>query len=522
MRAILELAPTSAQKGDAPVRQGGVSRRFFSNTILNYAGQGFILALTFLTVPYTVHHLGPELFGVVALVQVMAGFAGLLNLGIGRALTKYVSELYWKGEFEAISQLFQTAWATSMMAGVAGLIGLIAPSDLIGRLFFRGGPEVEGVVYFAICVSAFGLFTSMLLEVIVALPAGLQQFDICNALNVLVAIVRSLGPVIALASGYSIRAVLIVILASNLFAVVAFAVAACSLIPNLSLLPSFSWPAFQKLFRFSLPLLLSALSSLIIFRIDRFILAYYMPLAAVTFFTLPYTLSEKITTGVTNITSVVLPFTSELHSIGVQDKLHELYLQSTKTVTLVTVPFTAILLTLPEPILRFWLGSEYAERGTVVLSLLGAATFLNIITGVPTATSLGMGRAWIPAGFAFATSAVSLVSNVIFIPRYGINGAAFAFLLPMLLLSPMFVYMITRSLNFSLWQLLHRGYLRPLICASVQSAILLFFRQYVNNIVTLGMLCFVSLCAYGVLSLFLVISQQERIALVRVLTLRGR
>ena len=95
----------------------GVTGRFFTNTILNYVGQGLVMVLTFVTAPYTVHHLGPELFGILALVQLTAGFAGLLNLGIGRALTKYVSELYWKSDFHAINELFQTAWATCVLGG---------------------------------------------------------------------------------------------------------------------------------------------------------------------------------------------------------------------------------------------------------------------------------------------------------------------------------------------------------------------------------------------------------------------
>src|SRR6266478_272792 len=105
----------------------GVGRRLFSNTILNFGGQGLILILTFATAPFTVHHLGAEFFGIVALVQTVAGFAGFLNLGIGRALTKYVSELYWKHEYGQINELFTTAWATCIVGGSLGLLVLVGP-----------------------------------------------------------------------------------------------------------------------------------------------------------------------------------------------------------------------------------------------------------------------------------------------------------------------------------------------------------------------------------------------------------
>jgi O-antigen/teichoic acid export membrane protein len=494
-----------------------VSRRFFSNTLTNYVGQGFILVLTFVTAPYTVHHLGPELFGILALVQVTAGFAGLLNLGIGRALTKYVSELFWKGDFPEINRLFQTAWATCMVAGLVGLVCLVGPKETIGRLFFRGGPELNGAaVGFAIYVAAFGLFTSMLLEAISALPAALQRFEVCNAVNVLAGTVRCVGPVIVLACGYSIKAVLVVSLGSNLLAVVAFAVVSRRLIPGLNLMPRFSSSAFRKLFTFSLPLLLSALFSLIVVRVDRFILAYYMPLAAVAFYTLPYSISEKASVGVANITSVVFPFTSELHSMGAHDKVHELYLRSTKILMLVTLPITVILVSVPGLILRFWLGPEYAAQGTVALSLLGTATFLNAVSAVPTVSSLGVGRAWMPAAFAFASSVINLAANLLLIPRYGINGAALAALLPQALVVPVFVYMVTRVLKFSLWQLLSHGFLRPAVCAGIQFVMILAFRQYVHNLMTLAGLCLASLGIYGLASVFGAITQEERAALFRI------
>ena len=508
------------QTEQIPVQDTAVSRRFFNNTVLNFAGQGFLLVLTFATAPYTVHHLGAELFGIVALVQTVAGFAGLLNLGIGRALTKYVSELYWTKDVVAINELFQTAWGVCIVSGLLGLVLIIGPRETIGRLFFRGGPEINGVVGFAIYVAAFGLFSSMLLEGACAVPSALQKFGISNAISVFTGTLRYVGAVVALALGYSVRAVLVINLGANLITVAAFAYLSWKLIPGLKLVPIFHLVAFKKLFTFSLPLLISALSALIVTRVDRFILAYYLPLAAVTFYTLPYTLSEKAAMGVGNITAVVFPFTSELHSQGSHDKVHELYLRSTKILTLITLPLTAIMLAVPSQILRFWLGPEYAAQGSLVLSLLGVATLLNAVGAVPTVTALGVGRAWIPAAFSMASSVVNLISNVLLIPRYGINGAAWGALLPQAIVIPAFVYVVTRMLKFPLSQLFFEGLLRPLACAAIQFGVLLAFRRYATNLLSLAVLCLGSLCLYGVLSFFGAISREERAALIRVPTLK--
>jgi O-antigen/teichoic acid export membrane protein len=501
--------------------KGSVSRRLFTNTVLNFGGQGFLLVLTFATAPYIVHRLGAELFGIVALVQTVAGFAGVVNLGIGRALTKYVSELYWRGDVQAINRLFQTAWTTCMVAGCVGLAVLVGPQATIGRLFFRGGPEVEGVITIAVYVAAFGLFTSMLLEAVSALPIGLQRFDIFNTVNIVSGTVRYLGSMAVLMLGYSVRSVLIVNLLANVLAVVAFAVLSRIIVRGLAFWPTFRWDAFQKLFAFSLPLFLSALSALIVTRVDRFILAYFLPLAAVTFYTLPYTLSEKAAAGVANITSVVYPFTSELHSKGSQERVHELYLRSTKMLTLITLPFTVILMAMPAQILRYWLGPEYASQGAVALSLLGAATFMNAASAVATVTSLGVGRAWTPAWFAFVSFGINIAANLILIPRYGIKGAALAALLPQALVTPVFVYVITRILKFSPWQLLFHGFLRPAVCAAIELAAILALRQYVDGLLALCGLALASLSIYAVASTYGAITAEERVALFRMPALGG-
>ncbi|HVO58031.1 MAG TPA: flippase [Dongiaceae bacterium] len=495
---------------DSRSQTPGVSRRLFSNTILNFGGQGFILVMTFVTAPYTVHHLGPELFGIVALVQTVAGFAGFLNLGIGRALTKYISELYWKNDWEQINNFFRTAWTTCLIAGTAGLIAIAGPRQMIGDAFFRGGSEVSSVTGYALFVAAFGLFTSMVLEVISAVPGALQRFDLVNSVSVLGGIIRCVGPVVLLKMGYGVKSVLIVNLLSNIVSILVFAYLSHKLIPALKFSPKFNKQAFAKLIGFSIPLFVSALSAIIVARVDRFILAFYMPLAAVTFYTLPYSISEKLALGVGSIASVVYPFASELHSREAHDKLQELYIRASKLLVLVTLPFMTLLLAVPSSILKFWLGQEYASQGAVCLALLGIATFLGAMSAVSTVTALGAGRAWMPASFAIATSAVNLLANFLLIPRYGINGAALGALVPQAVVVPVFIWKTTRDLQFSLGRVLLEALGRPFLCAGAQFAFLYLLQPFVTNLFQLLALCAASLAIFGVMALFIAASREER------------
>jgi O-antigen/teichoic acid export membrane protein len=487
-----------------------VGHRLLRNTALNFVGQCFLLILNFATAPYIVHHLGAEMFGIVALVQTTAGFAGFLNLGIGRALMKYVSALHWTGDIDSINKLFQTAWTICMVSGLVTLVAIVIPKDTVGPLLLRGGPELSGVMDYAIYIAAFGLFSSMLLESVSGIPGALNRFDLSNSVNVIMGTIRVLGSVGALYLGFSIKTVLAVNLASNLVTVLVFALVSRSLLPGLSFRPSFHFQSFKRLFHFSLPLLLAALSVLIVTRLDRFILAYYLPLAAVTFYTLPCSLSEKLSMGVSNVTSVVFPFTSELHAKADHGKVLELYVRSTKALNLVTLPFTVILLSLSEPILRYWLGAEYAIQGAVPLVLLGISAYLNAISAVPTVTILGVGRPWIPTVYAMSGSVINIAANILLIPRYGITGAAMGALLPQAIVVPIFAYHVNRVVELPFWKFFSRAFFRPFVCGVIQFAVLIIFRGYITNFMTLALLSTISLCLFGVLCWFTVLGQSER------------
>lgn len=493
------------------VRERGVAQRLYSNVGLNFGAQLLLLLMNLVTAPYIVHHLGPVLFGVLALVQAVAGFAGVLNIGVGRSLTKFISEHNWKSDINQINELFQTGWSICLVCGLAAMCLLVGPAKPLMERFFRDGTEIsEGLTTFAVYVAALGLLFTTLLEAISAVPVAAQRFGIRNIIQIMMGVTWSLGSVIFLARGYSIRAVLLANLLSSLLGLAAYLVTSRSIIPGLEILPRVSWPAFKALMTFSFPLMLSAVTALVVSRIDRFILAYYLPLAAVTYYTLPYSLSEKLTLAVSNVLSVVYPLTSELHAMNSHERMRDLYIQSNKGLMLIVTPIAVILVAIPGPILQYWLGVEFALHGATALALLAAAVFLNSVTAIPTVTSLAVGRAWMPSGFSFITSAANLALNLLLVPVYGIDGAASALLISVAVGLPVFVHRVNRAIGVPSRGFFFHVLLRPLGIAGVQFALLVVVRKYMGSLVDVLIWSCTSLLLFGFGALFLAMSRQER------------
>jgi len=64
---------------------GGLLAR---NTLLNLLGQAVPLLVGVLTIPFIVHGLGTERFGLLSLAWVILGYFTIFDLGLGRATTK--------------------------------------------------------------------------------------------------------------------------------------------------------------------------------------------------------------------------------------------------------------------------------------------------------------------------------------------------------------------------------------------------------------------------------------------------
>jgi len=490
--------------------QEGLGQKLIANTLFNFLGQSYTLLVGFAVVPYVVRRLGAGLYGVLALVAALGGFAGVLNLGMGRAVAKYVSELYWQRDLDRIQAVFRTALAVCLLGGFAGCLFFVTARGPISAALFHGDGAAESVADFALWITGSGMLFAIVSEPLSALPLALQRFDIYNRMNVLVATFRGLGTVLVLAVGLSIKAVLVVNLFASLLQLFGYAYYARKLVPGLVLRPRFFSREFRQLLRFSAFVLVAGISVLVVHRLDRVLVGYFLPITAVAFYVIPYSLAEQTPLGVGNITSVIFPAASELLTMGETGKLRELYLRATRMVLLAGLPVTVILFIFPRQILYYWAGAEFASQGARTLQLLAGGFLFNIMAHVPFVVAQGIGRPWISAKYSVINGAVNLVLFLLLIPRYGVVGAGAGFFLSEILVMPLFIWEVNRTLGLSWRQVVSKAYARPLACGLGAMGLAWALRAQADSLLKLILFCGVALCGYALLALFGGIDHRER------------
>lgn len=504
------LNPSAQQDtGNAGIQERTLSQKLVGNVLANFVGQFSTLLIAFAVVPYVVHRVGADLYGLLIIVAILGGLGGF-SLGFGTTLAKFISEPSSSNDPASITQLLQTAVTFCGAIGILCCLVFFIERKGIASLLFHGNKIAAPVVSLAICVAACCILISLISDALSGILIGLQRFDLYNRIRIATSLVRNIGSVVVLAFGLYIEALIVVYLLAALVSFVAYLRYGYNLVPGLRLRPKLVWVHFQRLAAFAIPVVMVGLGTLAVVRGDRILIAYFLPLSAVAFYTIPYMLTEKMGVAVSNITSAIFPLTSELSSLREQDRVRELYLRGTKMVVLLALPLSITLFVFSGPILRWWVGPEYALKGSVALALLSLGYLANVCAYVPSTVAQGLGVPWIAAKYSLLNGAVNLFFFVLLIPRFGINGAAAAYLVSELIVTPLLVRKVNLSIGVGWKSLIARSYLRPAICGSIAFLVLWAVRGYVGSFRSLVLFCGIGLVTYALPTLAIGIDKQER------------
>src|SRR5205085_1587927 len=112
-----------------------VESRVGRNTVFNLVGQAVPAAFALVAIPYTLHGLGVARFGILSLTWALIAYLAILDLGLGRATVRFVSDAVGRDEGAEIPAIVWTSIAVQVALGLAGagFVGLATPW-LVGSL----------------------------------------------------------------------------------------------------------------------------------------------------------------------------------------------------------------------------------------------------------------------------------------------------------------------------------------------------------------------------------------------------
>lgn len=396
------------------------------NWALNLVGQLVPLLVAIIAMPYVIHELGPERFGILSIAWVLLSYTTLLDLGIGRATTKFIAEHLGRDESEKVPGIAWTSvWAQFVLGVIGAAFFAVITSPLVDHLLKMSSAlrSETRLIFFILAASLPIVLVGNAFRGV--LEAG-QHFDLVNYVRVPTNASIFLLPALALPFGIGLSGIVLLLVVARLAATIAYWLLCLRRFPALRHAYAGNSAAVRTLLAYGGWVTVSNIVSPIMTYLDRFFIGSIVSVTAVGYYTAPYEAISRATILPGSLTATIFPAFSSLDATGSHDRLEELCVRSLKSLLVALGPVLAIVIVFAHEILRVWLGADFADKGAVVLQILAAGTLINSLAYVPSCLLQGLNRPDLTAKFHLLELPAYIGLLWFLLNHAGISGAALA------------------------------------------------------------------------------------------------
>ncbi|MCP4685419.1 MAG: oligosaccharide flippase family protein [bacterium] len=416
----------------------------------SWAGYAVRIVISFLFVPFITSVLGDARYGVWVIAFQTINYFMLLDLGLEKALVRFVSKHLGKNDFLRINRTLNTTFGLYLIAGSIIIVGAWLTATFLFDYFQIGDPALaaEGKSVLII-IGLFSGFRFYLLPFTAGL-VGFQRSDVSNALHMIEEIVRAAVLVWLLLNGYGMvalaLAILIVSVARQLVAIIFLK----RLHPQTALgLSHFDKPTAKELFTYSRITFGITVAWLVIFNTDTVLLGLLSSAALAGVYAPGAQLLLHLRNAVNVVATPLTAAISQLEAEGKHEAIQRLYLKGLRYTSYLSFFMAVGVILYARPFVALWLEPEFAEAAEVMRILaVSGAFFIPQIIG--NAVLFATDRHGLLLRVLVLEAALKIILSLILIQKYGLIGMAFAAAVPQLLLYvSLYPVMLGRALNIS-------------------------------------------------------------------------
>ena len=393
------------------------------NIGFNLAGKIIPLSIAVVAVPMLVHGLGTDRFGVLTIIWVAIGYFNYFDLGLGRALTKLLSE---KLASEKLFDPSPLIWTCLVLMAILSIL-VSALLFILSTSILKRGLNVPEILQNE-AIGSFKVLAIIMPFVLVtggfrAALEAYQRFGIINGMNLALGAYSYISPLLVLMFTKNLFVVVLVLSVGRFINWVAHLFVCLWVVPNFDVKVRFQKILCGRLMSFGGWVTVSSLISPVMEYFDRFIIGASLSMAAVAYYATTYDIVTRVAMIPMAICGVLFPAFSG-HG-NVQSTL-TLFNRGVKAVFVAVFPILLILVIFAEPMLILWIGRDFAQNSERVLQLLAMGLLANSLALVPLFLIQGLNRPDIPAKIHLCELPLYLLVLWIMIVNYGIRGAALA------------------------------------------------------------------------------------------------
>jgi O-antigen/teichoic acid export membrane protein len=399
-----------------------------SHVVWNLGGLSLPLAVAALTVPSLIAAVGQERFGLVALAWGLIGYAGAMDLGLGRALTQLVAGLRGERRLEGIPDVLKTAGRITLITGLIGGVLIVTFALAGGYQSVRAVSTPTQEILIAMLLLAVALPAQAMSATYRGLNEAFLNFRGISMLRAALGVVNFAGPFVVSLFTTQLPWLVAPLVLSRLIGLFIYRWLALRCLraePEASANANYSKDVARSLFSFGGWMTVSSIVSPMLVQADRFVIASTLSAAAISAYVLPYELVVQSLILVGAVSSVMFPGLSKLMREAPNQWRPYFNKWLWRVAGLMLLVCLAIAALLPV-VLPLWLKGNLDPRSVSVGQVLCVGVFANAIGSMFYALLHAQGRADVTAKLHLIELPVFLMLLFALVSKVGVVGAAWA------------------------------------------------------------------------------------------------
>lgn len=398
------------------------------NALLNLGGQLLPLAVALVAIPVLVAALDRHRLGVLTLAWAAIGYFGMLDLGLGRALTQAVAVRVGERREGEIPAVVWTTLALMAALGVAGTLALALASPLLVHRVLDVPDAIAGDTTRSLRILALALPFVVTTAGLRGLLEAQQRFGLVNALRVPLALLTYVGPLAVLPFSRELAPIVWVLAGGRAVAWLAHLLACLHACPSLRGSFAIVPREIRPLLRLGGWMTVSNVVSPLMVYLDRFVIGAVLTVGAVAYYVTPYEVVTKLWIIPAALLGVLFPAFATSAAAD-RERAAQLLDRGARVLLLGMLPPIALVVAAAPEALALWIGADFAREGTRVLQWLAIGVFVNSVGQVPFTALQGVGRPDVTAKLHLAELPVYLAAMWWLARTQGIAGVALAWTL---------------------------------------------------------------------------------------------
>jgi len=390
--------------------------------------QGAVLAFNLVASPIIVHGLGLEAYGILILVGITTSYFGFVELGLGRASVQLLARHRARGEPEDFVEVLWTATLAYLALGIAGAVLLAASAPLLVRHALNVSEARQPEAIQAFAIGAVGLVIALQRNVASSVATAMERFDIISRVTLATGALLAVLTVALVLMGAGLIGVMLGSLAVQAAGFFVYFAVSWRLLPNLF---PVRWTVarLRAIARVSGYISVSQIVNPLLEQIEKFLIGAFSAVDRLPFYSVPYSMAGALTIVPTSLATVIYPAMARLLSQEDHAGVRETLRRATRYIFVMLLGPVFFLIVYAPSILAVWMGPDFSANATTPLRILAVAILVNVLSWPSYHLLHAAGRADLTARYHLLELIAHVPLGIFLITRFGVVGAALAWLL---------------------------------------------------------------------------------------------